>query len=286
MVGALVVGCGGEDPPAPDESGLLGALGKVRATADTRVAVEYGAPARVRALGERFRMVEGYGFGTIANSAKLVDEAIGVDAGSFDGGIVVGRAPRWGAVLWGDYDVAAVDDKLTGLGVDGAEQGGATLWTSGEDYEVSLGEGPFVGVVQLNQFNDVRTAPGSFAFAPARVGVEWVTEAGDETLADDPTVSGFARCLGDVVAARIEDGAAAGVRGDGREVACVEGERGAVEKALAGDVPSIREPWDSMLPGVTVEEDGGLVRVVAPGGDEPAGRLLQAMTTGDLRSLA
>jgi len=260
-------------------------LGKVQATTDTRVSVEYGEPARVRALGERFRTLQGYGFGTIANSAKLVDEAIGVDLLAFDAGIVVGRAPRWGAVLWGEYDVAAVDGKLKDLGIDGVEQGGGTLWTSGEDFEVSLGDGPFAGVVQLNQFNDVRTADGSFAFAPARVGVEWVTEPGDSTLADDPVVAGFARCLGDVVAARIEDGVAAGVRGDGGEVACVDGERGTVEEAFKGAVPSTGEPWDSVLPGVTVEEDGGLVRVVAPGGDEPAGRLLGALMHGDLREL-
>jgi hypothetical protein len=230
-------------------------------------------------------MLEGYGFGTIADSAKLVDEAIGVDLGSFDAGIVVGQPPRWGAVLWGDYDVAAVEGKLRGLGVDGVEQGGGTLWTSGEDFEISLGDGPFAGVVPLNQFNDVRTATGSFAFAPARVGVEWVTEVGDDSLAEDDTVAGFARCLGDVIAARIEDGVAAGVLGDGREVACVDGEREAVEDALAGSVPSTREPWEELLPGVTVEEDSGLVRVVAPGGDEPVGRLLRAMMTRDLQAL-
>src|SRR5689334_9312091 len=237
VVGLLVAGCGGVDEsPAPGGGGLLTALGNVRATADTRVAIEYGAPARVRALGEKFRTLQGYGFGTIASSAKLVDEAIGVDLGSFDSGIVVGQPPRWGAVLWGDYDVASVDGKLRELGIDGAPQGGGTLWTSGEDFEVSLGNGPFAGVVPLNQFNDVRTATGSFAFAPARVGVEWVTDPGAETLADDDALAGLAWCLGDVVAARIEDGVAAGVRGDGREVACVGGSRASVERALDAPV--------------------------------------------------
>lgn len=265
---------------------MLAALANVQATADTRVAVEYGAPARVRALGERFRMVEGYGFGMIANSARLVDEAIGVDLQGFDSGIVVGQAPRWGAALWGDYDVAAVDAKFRELGIDSVEQGGGTLWTSGKDFEIALADGPFTGVVPLNQFNDVRTAAGSFAYGPARAGVEWVTDAGDTTLADDDALARLALCLGDVVAARIEDGIAAGVRGDGREVACVGGDQGAVEKALDGPVPSTRQPWDSLLPGVTVEDGGGLVRVVAPGGDEPAGRMLQAMMKGDLKALA
>lgn len=266
-------------------TGLVGALGKVRATSDTRVAVEYGAPARVRELGERFRTLEGYGFGTIANSAKLVDEAIGVDPGAFDEGITVGQPPRWGAVLWGDYDVAAVDERLGGLEIERSGQDGATLWTSGKDLEIDF-DGPFVGVVQTNQFNNIRTADGSFAFAPALAGVEWVTDAGDETLAGDDRISGLARCLGDVVAARIDEGAgAAGVREDGTEVFCLAADRDGVEKELDGDVPSTGEPWDELLPGARVEVDGELVRVIAPGRDgEPVGRALRAMTTGDLRT--
>ncbi|WP_459714934.1 hypothetical protein [Actinophytocola sp. KF-1] len=264
----------------------MGALGQVRASEDTRVAVEYGAPARVRELGERFRGLEGYGFGTIAAYARRVDDALGVDPRGFDHGIVVGRAPRWGAALWGDYDVAAVDGVLRGKGIDAVEQGGGTLWTSGEDFEISLGDRPFAGVVQLNEFNAVRTAAGSFAFAPARVGVEWVTEAGEDTLAGDPVVAGFARCLGDVVAARI-DGTAAGVRADGTEVLCLDADLDDVETALDGAVPSTREPWDEFLGGADVEQAGELVRVTVPDDTgRPVGRLLRAQMTGDLRGLA
>lgn len=250
------------------------------------MAVEYGEPARVRESGERFRSLEGYGFGTVANSAKRVDDALGVDLGSFDRGILVGLPPRWGAVLWGDYDVASVDGRLGELGIERAEMNGGTLWTSGKDFEIDIADGPFAGVVPLNQFNDVRTADGSFAFAPARVGVEWVTEAGDSTLADDDTIGPLARCLGDVMVARIERGVAAGVREDGTEVACLDGERDQVAEALDGVVPSSREPWDELLPGAEVEQDGELVRVTAPdGGDNPVGRILRAMMTGDLLEL-
>jgi hypothetical protein len=288
-VGVLLAGCGGEQADSPAQvftPGLLGALGKVRATPDTRVAVEYGAPARVRELGERFRMLEGYGFGTIANSAKRVDDAIGVDLGAFDEAILVGQPPRWGVVLWGDYDVAAVDERLDGLGVERSEQSGGTLWTSGEDFAVDLAGGPFAGVVQTNEFNDIRTADGSFAFAPAVAGVEWVTDAGGGTLAGDEEVGGLARCLGDVVAARIDRGAAAGAREDGTEVFCVAADKDAVEASLDGAVPSTREPWEEFLAGLTVEQDGDLVRVTAPGEDgEPVGRALRAMMTGDLRNL-
>jgi hypothetical protein len=282
----LVAGCSGEEAPPPSvfTSGLFGALGKVRGNEDTRVAVEYGAPARVRELGERFRSLEGYGFGTIANSARLVDDAIGVDPGAFDEAIVVGQPPRWGAVLWGDYDVDAVDERLGGMGIERTEQDGATRWTSGADLEIDF-DGPFMGVVQTNQFNSIRTAEGAFAYAPAVAGVEWVTDPGDETLADDLRISGLARCLGDVVAARIDQGAV-GVRADGTEVFCIEGDQDAIETALDGNMPSTQKPWDEFLPGMKVEQDGDLVRVTAPGNsDMPVGRVLRAMMTGDLRGL-
>jgi hypothetical protein len=283
VVGVLGAGCSsGEAPPTVFTSGLFGALGKVRANEDTRVAVEYGAPARVRELGERFRDLEGYGFGTIANSAKLVDDAIGLDPGAFDEALVVGQPPRWGAALWGDYDVDTVRDRLDGMGI---ERDGPTRWTSGEDFEIDF-EGPFVGVVQTNQFNSIDTRDGTFAYGPAAAGVEWVTDAGDETLAKDARISGLARCLGDVVAARIEQGAV-GVREDGTEVFCLDGDLDAVKTALDGNVPSTQEPWDEFLPGLKVEQDGDLVRVTAPSnGDKPVGRLLRAMMTGDLRGLA
>jgi hypothetical protein len=285
VVGVLGAGCSGEEArPSVFESGLVGALGKVRGNADTRVSVEYGAPARVRELGERFRALEGYGYGTIVNTAKRVDEAIGIDPGAFDEAILVGQPPRWGAVLWGDYDVDAVDERLDGMGIERDEQDGASRWTSGADLEIDF-DGPFMGVVQTNQFNSIRTSDGAFAYAPAAAGVDWVTEPGDSTLADDERVSGLARCLGDVVAARLDE-QAVGVREDGTEVFCLDGDRSAVERALDGDVPSSREPWAELLPGLKVEQDGDLVRVTAPAdGEAPVGRVLRAMMTGDLRDL-
>ena len=286
LVGVLVAGCGGEGstrPADPVVPGLLGMLAAVRGSADTRVAVEYGAPARVRELGERFRMLQGYGYGTIASSARLIDDAIGVDLAGFDQGIVVGQPPRWGALLLGDYDLGAVNSRLRGRGVEQVERDGGSVWTSGEDFEINLADGAFAGVVPTNEFNTVRTADGSFAFAPSAAGVEAVTSAGDTSLADDDQVSGIARCLGDVVAARIE-GVGAGVREDGAEVLCLDADLRAVEEMLRGDVPSTGEAWDELLPGASVEEDGGLVRVTAPGREsEPVGRVLRAMMTGDLR---
>ena len=265
--------------------GLVGALHRVAANDDTRAGVEYGAPARIRELGERFRTLEGYGFGTIAPTAKLVDDALGVDLGAFDEALVAGEAPRWGGVLWGGYDLDTVDDRLGGMGIERAEDDGGTRWTSGQDLEIDF-DGPFVGVVQTNQFNSIRTADGSFAYAPSAAGVDWVTDGGDDTLADDAQVGGLARCLGDVVAARIVQRDAAGAREDGTEVFCIDGDKAAVEEALDGEMVSTRQPWDEFLPGLKVEQDGDFVRVTAPARDgAPVGRVLRAMTTGDLRDL-
>jgi hypothetical protein len=286
-VGALAVGCAGEDEPTPSTDGLVGMLGSVRATDETAVAVEYGEPARIAGLGERFQALQGYGFGTIAASSRLVEGALGVDPSGFDQGIVAGQAPDWGAVLLGDYDLERVDGRLSDLGIDHSSSNGATVWVSAEDNEIHLSDGPFTGVVPTSEFNVVRTAAGSFAFAPASRGVEWVTEPGDRTLADDEKVAALADCLGDVIAARIDERErAAGVTAEGAEVLCLSGDKAKVEQALRGDVPSTREPWDELLSGASVEQDAALVRVTTPGRDgEPVGRVLRTMVTGDARAL-
>lgn len=84
--------------------------------------------------------------------------------------------------------------------------------------------------------NSIYTSDRAFAYAPAAAGVGWVTDVGDETLAGDERISGLARCLGDVVAARIEQGAV-GVRVDGTEVFCVDGDLDAVKRLWTGTCP-------------------------------------------------
>lgn len=231
--------------------------------------------------------MEGYGFGTIAQHAKLIDGAIGVDPTLLDEALIAGQPPRWAGVLWGSYDVDAVDDRLGALGIDRVSDAGGTRWNSGDDLAVDLADGPFSGVVATNEFNNVRTADGSFAYAPAGRGLGWVTSAGDQTLADDDTVGPLARCLGDVVAAVIVAvGQAAGARADGTEVICVTGTRDGVTRAMDGEVPSTREPWSELLPAADVTQDGELVRIASAPTERPVGLALRAMRTGDLRDLA
>jgi hypothetical protein len=287
-VGLVLAGC--SDDPA-EEDGLLGALGRVRATAETRVAVEYGEPAAVRALmakdEDRYQTLRGYGYGSIAMYSVTVEDTLGLDLDGFDGAIHVGEPPKRATVLWGEYDVAAVDGKLRGMDVDGKEGFGETRWNSGADHEIDLADGPFAGVVGPAQFNNIRTAARSFAFAPAAAAIDWVTAPGDETLAGDDVLAPLARCLGDVVAAHLmATGEAVGVREDGTEVICLDADKADVSDALEGEVPSTREPWDRMLPGAEVDQDGALARVTVPARDDkPVGRVLRLMVTRDLPEL-
>lgn len=281
----VLAGCGGDD--GSSGSGLVDALGKVRATSESRKFVEFGAPGRVPE-GERFRSVTGYGYGQVAQTSIQVRERLGLDLAKFDAGIVAGQPPRWVGAVWGEYDSSAVEGKLAELGATREkEELGGTLWRTAEDGEMDPAGGRMREVVQLNQFNTIRTAGDSFAYSPAAAELEWVAAPGDDTLADDEAIGPLARCLGDVVAAMLTDaGQAVGVREDGTEVICLDADRAAVERALAGDVPSTRQPWAELLPGAKVDESDGRTRVtVAPSDDRPVGRVMQMLQRRDLDGL-
>lgn len=280
----VVAGCGDDDDGA---SSLVEALGKVRATGETRTLVEFGAPGRVPA-GDRFRSVAGYGYGQVANTSMLVKEKLGLDLTKFDAGIVAGQPPHWVGAVWGEYDSSAVEGKLADLGAKReAQEMGGTRWRSGEDDEVDLGNGTMAGVVQLNQFNTIRTASDSFAYSPSAAGLDWVASPGEDTLADDDVIAPLARCLGDVIAAMLADsGHAVGVRADGSEVICLTADRSAVERALTEPAQSTRQPLDELLAGATVDENEGRTRVTVPASeDRPVGRVLRMMQTKDVQAL-
>lgn len=292
LAAALVAaGCGGE--PTSSRSGLVDALAKVRATADTTTYVEFGAPNRVPD-GDRFQPLAGYGYAQVAQMAERIREKLGLDLTEFDAGVLAGQPPRWVGAVWGEYDTAAVEGKLTELGVTReGEKSAATRWRGGEDDEIDLEGGPLAEVVRLNQFNTLRTADGSFAYAPAAAGLDWVAAPGENTLADSladhEAIGPLARCLGDVVAAVLTDaGHAVGVRADGTEVICVDASTATVERALEGAVPSTQEPWDELLPGAQVDESAGRTRVTVPApdsADRPVGRVMRLMTSRDVRAL-
>lgn len=281
----MAAGCAGEDEQG---TGLLDVLAKVPANADTRVMVEYGAPSKVPD-GDRFQLLRGQGYGNIAMSSRLVEDALHLDLAKFDSALSVGQPPRWAGALWGSYDTAGVEGEIADRGVDKKpDLHGGNLWNSGKDNEIDLADGPFAGVARTSEFNNIRTADGSFAYAPVKVGIDWVT--GDEveqSLANDDSIGPLARCLGDVIAATIANtGQAVGVRADNSEVVCLEGSKDDVLRALAGEVPSTREPWESLLPGFKVGESDGRIQITVPEKDgAPVGRVLRLMLTGDLRGL-
>jgi hypothetical protein len=286
--GLLLAAC--SDEGTDGDTGLLGALGRVRATAETRVSVEYGEPAEVRALLDkdksRYEILRGFGYGSIAPFSVTVENTLGLDLTGFDGAIFVGKPPKQATVLWGDYDVSAVDGKLRDLDIDSESAFGGTRWHSANDYEINF-EGPFTDMAPPQQFNNIVTGNGSFAFAPAAEGVEWVTQPGDKTLADDDALVSLAKCLGDVVTAQLEaTGEAVGVREDGTQLICLKGDQGKVSDALKGEMPSTGRPWDDVLPNAKVDQDGALARVtVPPPADGLVGQVMRVMQNGDLEGL-
>ncbi|MEV8440467.1 hypothetical protein AB0425_24060 [Actinosynnema sp. NPDC051121] len=297
---ALSVGCTAEAdvPPRGPETGLLGALAGVRATAGSSVLVEYGDVAAVRALvaedAERFGGLRGIGYSDLVGHSRVLPGLVGFDPDEATTALRVGQPPEWAAVLRMDVDVAAVDAKLEGLG---GRKGGSGTWTTGEDNVIDP-DGPLAEAGIVTGFQQVRVEAGSVAHSPAGEALKWVTEPpGKESLAADPMTGELARCLGEVSAALISEPrsglpVAAGVRttpeGGTTEVVCVPDENpNALKDLVRTKLESA--PWSETLAGATVEppaDQAGLVRVlvpVAPG--VPVGRVLVAFQRGELPAL-
>lgn len=306
---AGVVGCS-DDGASGGGSSLLAALGKVRATDSTRMYVEYGNVAAARALHEadreRFVTLTGFGMGNLRNYYQVVSEDLAFDPLTLREAIAAGNPPDWSAVIWGDYDVNAVNNRFAELGVERSDDGDSTTWTTSADGDIRL-DSPLATIAGPSTLNNVRTAPGSFAFSPKRDTLFWVTDPGGDTLAEDPTMKTLAQCLGDVIAAIITRGEnstetlAVGVRApsttDVTDVICVApGTRDpasirdhATGQLANGQSPKADRPWSELLPNAKVEVTGfpdPFVRVIAtPGGDNPPGRVVQMLHNRELNVL-
>jgi hypothetical protein len=301
----------GDGDGSGGDTGLRDALGRVAATDSTRQYVEYGDVALLSKLadgpdGRRFLGVSGYGFSRLATTSTIIADKLRFDATAMDGAVVAGQPPDTTGLLWGDYDVAAVEQKLADLGIPSEDDDGGKRWTSAKDHEIAF-DGPLAGIARTSELNVIRTADGTFAYAPARAGVDAVTEPGGDTLGDDPVLLRLSGCLGDVAAALLvaptgDDPTAYGVGiratedGEITEVACLSPDgdpkavRDHVERELEnGTTPSTRQPWDELLPDATVDvvEYGAVVRLVAkPAAGAPAGRVFNMLQTRDLAALA
>jgi hypothetical protein len=291
-------------------SGLLAALDRVKATDSTRSYVEYGNAAAARSLLEadrkRFLTMSGFGMGNLRNYSKVVAKDLGFDPAAAREAITAGNPPDWSAIIWGDYDVAAVNKRFGELGIERSDDGDVTTWTSSATGAIQF-DSPLVTMAGPGTLNNVRTAPGSFAFSPKRDTLAWVTDPGDDTLAEDPTMKTIAGCLGDVMAAIITksknstETVAVGVQApsatDVTEVVCVApgtrdpaSVRDQVSNELAtGQSPQARRPWSELLPNAKVEVSGfpqPAVRITAtPGTENPPGRVIQMLNNRDLNTL-
>lgn len=315
----LCAGCSGSDGDGADSwdagvTGLPAALGRVAANDETRQYVEYGDVASVRKLadygkpgGQRFVSLLGYGYNSIAPMSVVIAKELRFDPAAMDGAVLVGQPPDQAGLLWGDYDVDAVERALADRHVPAEDSGEGRRWTSAADRKIDF-DGPLTGIARASELNVIQTASGSFAVSATQSGVDAVTAPGDDTLADDPVMRRLAGCLGDVTAAmlvaRLEGDPisyAAGVRvtpaGAVTEVACLvppggdaKAMRDHVESELTdGAVQSTRQPWTELLPRAAAElvEDGSTVRITAkPAADEPAGRVMRLLLTRDLAALA
>ncbi len=311
---ACCAGCSGDGESGDaggSDTGLRAALARVAATDSTRAYAEYGDVALLGKLadgaaGKRFLSIYGVGFSPIAPTSRTIADELRFDPMAMDGAVLAGQPPDTAALLWGDYDVAAVEQALAGRDVPAEDDADGRRWTSADDRELSL-DGPLAGVARASELNVIHTADGAFGYAPARAGLDAVTTPGDDTLADDPVMHRLSGCLGEVAAAVLiapgEDDATAygvGVRatasGDVTEIACIspdgdpKGVRDHVERELAdGTAPSSRQPWTELLPDATVDvvEFGAVVRVAAkPGAGDPVGRVMRLLQTLDLAALA
>jgi hypothetical protein len=263
--------------------------------------------AAARALHEadrqRFVTLTGFGMGNLRNYYKVVAEDLAFDPMTSREAISAGRPPDWSAIIWGDYDVNAVNDKFAGLGVERSGDGDSTTWTASADGKIRL-DSPLVTIAGPNTLNNVRTAPGSFAFAPKRDTLSWVTSPGFDTLAKDPTMKTLAGCLGDVIAAIITraenrtETLAVGVRApsttDVTDVICVAPGTGdaasirdhATGQLATGKSPQANRPWSELLPNAKVELTGSAVRITAtPGPDNPPGRVINMLNNRELNTL-
>lgn len=315
VVTVCAAGCGSRTEGAKpagshaEPHGLLAALGMVRATEGTRGYLRYGDIGRTRELVAADEMrwwgMHGHGLGRLRNYLPQIKDGLRVDPLAMRQSIQTGLPDQVSTILWGDYDVDAVDERLADRKIRRTDLDGATEWTTN-----AVGRwdphGPLSRIVPTNDFNNIRTQPGLFAFSPYRDVLAWVTDPGQDTLAQDATARTLAECLGDdVVAATIarkgfDAPLAVGVRVPDTahviEVICVAPGstdqaakiRDQVEELLAhGESPLFRAPWSQRVPNATVEvTHDDIVRVVSRRGPrDGAGGVLQMVETTEIKDL-
>jgi hypothetical protein len=314
VVAAVAAGCGSREQdantagPRAEPDGLLAALAAMRATEYSRAYIRYGDLEATGELAAADRLhwagLHEHGLGRLdgGDPTMRIKAGLGFDPLAMRQVVAAGKPDHLSTILWGDYDVDRVNERFADRKIHRTDRDGATEWTTDADGHWDL-HGPLGDIVWTNDFNNVRTQPGSFAFSPYRSDLAWVTDPGQHTLARDTTTRALAECLGDdVVAATIttkfDAPLAVGVRlpkpPDVVEVICVapgSAERAATLRDQVADLlahgqsPQFREPWSQRLPNASAEVTGdGLVRVTSGHGRRQSPRqVLDMVETTEIR---
>lgn len=292
-----VTGCsgtGGTPEPAPVTSALSAAFDQVPVSAlGASGEFEFGDLARLRTLnGDQAWRFEAYrGMGSLASSARILKETIGIDPDTATTALSVGSPPAAMLLLTGGQDQQAITAAAIAAGWTGTGTLSHNLDLSGTNSTTAL------LVISASKIRPTGTdvVTGGQGSDPASININ----------SDQPPVVLAARnCLGDVVVAggsgltAAGPVTAAGVRvtssGAPTSVICLGSADQAAAKALAakvttelasGRTKATRQAWTELLPDPTVETLPGvpaLVRITAAASSSKPTLVLSLLAQRDL----
>lgn len=279
-------------------TGLGVALNMVADTPDTSGYVEYGNVAALRGNKE-FDRYQGYGWSDLAPTAFQLQDALGLDSTKVTTAITAGLPPNTSGLMLGDFDNAAIANKLRAAGAKEDKSGDLTKWTVAGDHEINL-NGPFGDLGVVAQLNKIATKPGVFAHASADPGLQAVTTDSGAKLAANSTLSALANCLGDVkfaVLAVAQEPAptAAGVRDNPTtDVLCVlapdsgkaqDWSKAATDRLANGMSARSNQPWKTLLADAKAEVTGDRAVRITAKPQTTTDILVQAIRIQDTNSL-
>lgn len=262
----LLTGCSGsESETGSGSSGLESALDRVSAKAGGgELYIEYGNTAELTTLvkenPESWKFATTYGVSPLAH---LVDDetVLGMDLGTADYAVTVGRPPGVVTLVAGGQDSEAVRDTAKQLGYTG-------------DPVLSKELDP--KVIETVAVHALVTLEEDVALAGPDGDVHWI-DSDDDSILADASVSSLAGCLGDPPAALLleVDGTDVGVAigADGnqtRSVLCLAGDQdqadAIVEQITTGTTQN-GVPYSELFEPVSDEVRDGIVRVVLSDSD-------------------
>jgi hypothetical protein len=197
-------GCGGgadtSDSDGASASGLIGALARIAATDNTRLAVNYDdTPALLELAGsdsprQGFGMLALVGAPNLANLASAIEKDVRLAPRRATYTVSAGQPPNSVGLIAGGQNGEDVSGALTKLG-----------WTRDGDNLVA----PSLSSVEQRaasyalQLSQVRVDDAEIVYGSMKAELADAGRPSGPTLADDRRIRALADCLGDVVAAQI-----------------------------------------------------------------------------------